>query len=62
MERPQSTPDFAAAGGRIFASPIAKKTAEEAKVDLSKVQGSGPNNRIIKSDVESAKQASPSKP
>jgi pyruvate dehydrogenase E2 component (dihydrolipoamide acetyltransferase) len=62
MERPQSTPDFAAAGGRIFASPIAKKTAEEAKVDLSKVQGSGPNNRIIKSDVESAKQASQSKP
>jgi pyruvate/2-oxoglutarate dehydrogenase complex dihydrolipoamide acyltransferase (E2) component len=37
MERPQSTPDFAAAGGRIFASPVAKKTAEEAKVDLSKV-------------------------
>ena len=55
MERPQSTPDSAAAGGRIFASPIAKKTAEEKSVDLSKIQGSGPNSRIIKSDVESAK-------
>lgn len=37
MERPQSTPDSAAAGGRIFASPIAKKTAEQSNVDLSKV-------------------------
>jgi pyruvate dehydrogenase E2 component (dihydrolipoamide acetyltransferase) len=55
MEKPQSTPDFSAAGGRIFASPIAKKTAQESNVDLSKVQGSGPNNRIIKSDIESAK-------
>jgi len=59
LERPQSTPDTAAAGGRIFASPIAKKTAEQAGVDLSKIQGSGPNNRIIKSDVEQAKQAAP---
>ena len=51
MERPQSTPDSSAAGGRIFASPIAKITAQETNVDLSKIQGSGPNNRIIKSDV-----------
>ena len=58
MERPQSTPDSAAAGVRIIASPIAKKTAEESNVDLSKIQGSGPNNRIIKTDVESAKQTS----
>lgn len=59
MERPQSTPDAAAAGGRIFASPIAKKAAEEANVDLSKVSGTGPNQRIIKSDVEQAKQQAP---
>jgi pyruvate dehydrogenase E2 component (dihydrolipoamide acetyltransferase) len=38
-------------------SPLAKKTAEAVGIDLSQVQGSGPNNRIIKSDVEQAVQA-----
>lgn len=58
MERPQSEPAQAAKGdGRIFASPLAKKTASETGVDLSSVQGSGPNNRILKSDVESAAKA-----
>ena len=36
---------------RIFASPSAKRVAAEHKVDLTKVKGSGPNNRIVKSDV-----------
>lgn len=43
-----------ASGGRIFISPIAKKIAEEGGLQLSGVNGSGPNGRIIKSDVEAA--------
>ncbi len=39
-------------GGRIFASPLAKKIAEEKGIDLSQVNGSGENGRIVKSDVE----------
>jgi pyruvate dehydrogenase E2 component (dihydrolipoamide acetyltransferase) len=39
-------------GGRIFASPLAKKIAKDKGIDLSEVDGSGGNGRIIKSDVE----------
>ncbi|MGM0581793.1 MAG: pyruvate dehydrogenase complex dihydrolipoamide acetyltransferase [Bacteroidota bacterium] len=39
-------------GGRIFASPLAKKIAKDKGIDLSEVEGSGGNGRIIKSDVE----------
>ncbi len=38
--------------GRIFASPLAKKIAEEKGINLSQVKGSGENGRIVKSDVE----------
>lgn len=38
--------------GRIFASPLAKKIAEEKGIDLKYVKGSGDNGRIVKSDVE----------
>jgi pyruvate dehydrogenase E2 component (dihydrolipoamide acetyltransferase) len=41
-------------GGRIFASPLAKKIAEEAGVDLGGLTGSGPGGRIIRRDVEEA--------
>ncbi|MFI2741988.1 pyruvate dehydrogenase complex dihydrolipoamide acetyltransferase [Zhouia sp. PK063] len=43
------------ASGRVFASPLAKKIAEEKGVDLSQVKGSGENGRIIKRDIESYK-------
>lgn len=36
---------------RIFASPLAKKTANEHNVQLNSVSGTGPNNRIINQDV-----------
>ncbi|WP_396595919.1 pyruvate dehydrogenase complex dihydrolipoamide acetyltransferase [Dokdonia sp. R86516] len=39
-------------GGRIFASPLAKKIAEEKGINLAQVKGSGENGRIVKSDVE----------
>jgi pyruvate dehydrogenase E2 component (dihydrolipoamide acetyltransferase) len=40
-------------GGRIFASPLARKIAEEKGIDLAGVQGTGPSGRIVRKDVES---------
>ncbi|HEX2837429.1 MAG TPA: dihydrolipoamide acetyltransferase family protein [Phycisphaerales bacterium] len=39
---------------RVFASPLARKIADEAGLDLSRVQGSGPGGRIVRKDVEEA--------
>ena len=44
----------APSGDRIVASPLAKRIAEQKGLDLSGVQGSGPNGRIVKADVENA--------
>lgn len=41
-------------GGRVFASPLAKKIADESGVDLGSLSGSGPGGRIIRRDVEDA--------
>lgn len=41
--------------GRIFASPLAKKMAEDKGIDLNQVSGSGDNGRIVKSDIENYK-------
>ena len=38
--------------GRIFASPLAKKMAEEKGINLGQVNGSGENGRIVKKDIE----------
>lgn len=38
--------------GRLFASPLARRMAEEKGINLSQVQGSGENGRIIKRDIE----------
>ena len=40
---------------RVFASPLARRIAQQRGVELSSVKGSGPRGRIIKVDVESAK-------
>jgi pyruvate dehydrogenase E2 component (dihydrolipoamide acetyltransferase) len=50
-----SAPAAKLAGARIFASPLARRIAEQKGVDLGAVQGSGPHGRIIKADVEAAK-------
>ena len=52
---PAAKPATAPSGGRIFASPLAKRIAAEKGLDLSNIKGSGPNGRIVKADVESAK-------
>jgi pyruvate dehydrogenase E2 component (dihydrolipoamide acetyltransferase) len=43
-----------AEGGRRFASPLARRMAAAAGLDLATLGGSGPNGRIVKSDVEAA--------
>jgi pyruvate dehydrogenase E2 component (dihydrolipoamide acetyltransferase) len=50
-----------ATGARVFASPLARRIAEQAGVDLKSVKGTGPNGRIVKADVEAAKAAGPAK-
>ncbi|WP_103866551.1 pyruvate dehydrogenase complex dihydrolipoamide acetyltransferase [Aquimarina sp. I32.4] len=40
-------------GGRIFASPLAKKIAADKGIDLSEIKGTGENGRVVKKDVES---------
>jgi pyruvate dehydrogenase E2 component (dihydrolipoamide acetyltransferase) len=42
-------------GNRIFSSPLARRLAKEANIDLNPVQGSGPHGRIIARDIERAK-------
>ena len=50
---PAPIPTAAAlAGGRVKASPIARKIAEEKGIDIAAVPGTGPGGRITKSDVE----------
>lgn len=44
----------AAYGTRIFASPLARRLAKEAGLDLASVAGSGPRGRIVRHDVEKA--------
>jgi pyruvate dehydrogenase E2 component (dihydrolipoamide acetyltransferase) len=46
-------------GGRVKASPLAKKIAAQVGVDLGRLQGSGPGGRIVRRDVEAALAAGP---
>jgi len=41
--------------GRLFSSPLARRLAKEAGIDLARVQGSGPHGRVVARDVEQAK-------
>ncbi len=61
--KPQAAaPQPAPSGDRVFASPLAKRLAKEAGIDLSRIQGSGPHGRIIARDVEGAKSGKGMKP
>ncbi|MDT0558442.1 pyruvate dehydrogenase complex dihydrolipoamide acetyltransferase [Ichthyenterobacterium sp. W332] len=60
-----SSVSTSSSNGRIFASPLAKKIATEKNIDLSQVQGTGENGRVVKRDVENftpSTQASSSAP
>ncbi|WP_137151959.1 pyruvate dehydrogenase complex dihydrolipoamide acetyltransferase [Devosia sp. FKR38] len=42
-------------GGKVFASPLARRLAKEAGIDVSAISGTGPKGRVVKSDVVAAK-------
>ncbi|SPJ29459.1 pyruvate dehydrogenase complex dihydrolipoamide acetyltransferase [Falsiruegeria mediterranea] len=46
-------------GGRIFASPLARRIAGQKGLDLTQITGSGPHGRIVKADVEGATATAP---
>ncbi len=43
-----------AAGERVFSSPLARRLAEQAGLDIKTIKGSGPHGRVVKRDVEAA--------
>jgi pyruvate dehydrogenase E2 component (dihydrolipoamide acetyltransferase) len=49
-------------GGRILASPLAKKIASDKGIQLTQVKGSGENGRIVKSDIENFTPAAQAQP
>ncbi|MCW5749751.1 MAG: pyruvate dehydrogenase complex dihydrolipoamide acetyltransferase [Alphaproteobacteria bacterium] len=55
---PAPPPSRAQAGGettgRVFASPLARRIAAQAGLDLARIDGSGPHGRIVRADVEAA--------
>lgn len=51
----EAAPRSTGLGGRVRASPLARRLATEADMDLQRVHGSGPGGRIVKRDVEAAK-------
>ncbi len=53
--RPSGTaPAASGDGGRVKASPVARRIASERGIDLATVHGSGPGGRVVKQDVEAA--------
>jgi pyruvate dehydrogenase E2 component (dihydrolipoamide acetyltransferase) len=57
--RAHSPNGHAAGSERIFASPLARRMAAQAGIDLSALKGSGPNGRIVRADIEAAQNAPP---
>ena len=49
-------------GGRVFASPLARRIAAEKGLDLAQIAGSGPHGRIVKADVVDAKPGAATAP
>ncbi|MDW8850309.1 2-oxo acid dehydrogenase subunit E2 [Flavobacterium sp. MMLR14_040] len=58
----EATADTSSNGGRILASPLAKKIASDKGIQLTQVKGSGENGRIVKSDIENFTPSTQAKP
>ena len=56
---PAATPAAINNTDRIAASPLARRMAQQAGIDLANLTGTGPNGRIVKADIESARGKSP---
>ena len=59
---PQAQPAKANGGTRIFSSPLARRLAKEAGLDIARIQGSGPHGRVIARDIDAAKSGKAMKP
>src|SRR5439155_2276792 len=59
---PAAEPRPVHANGRLRASPVAKRLAEEAGIDLAEVEGTGPGGRIFKRNIVVARGAAPAVP
>jgi pyruvate/2-oxoglutarate dehydrogenase complex dihydrolipoamide acyltransferase (E2) component len=53
-DRPAAAPATTGEGGRLLASPAARRLAREFEVELSAIAGSGPGGRIVEADVQAA--------
>ena len=53
----QAQPAPARGNGRIFASPLARRMAQQAGLELAAIAGSGPQGRVVKADIEAALSA-----
>jgi len=63
--KPAAAPAAAAPasnGTRVFSSPLARRLAKEAGIDLSRVNGSGPHGRVVARDIDQAKSGQGLKP
>jgi len=49
-------PAAAPTGDRVFASPLARRLASAANLDLKSIAGTGPHGRVVKADVEAAQK------
>jgi pyruvate dehydrogenase E2 component (dihydrolipoamide acetyltransferase) len=64
LKIPEKKPDLkvvahgAPAGSRVFATPLARRIAEEKNLNLASLSGSGPRGRIVRADVEFANVSS----
>jgi pyruvate dehydrogenase E2 component (dihydrolipoamide acetyltransferase) len=56
---PAGAPAVVEEGGRVKASPLARRLADDLGVDLARVEGSGPGGRVVKRDVEAARVSAP---
>jgi pyruvate dehydrogenase E2 component (dihydrolipoamide acetyltransferase) len=56
---PQSGNGHDESDERVFASPLARRMAKQAGIDLNALKGSGPNGRIVKADIEATQQKAP---
>ena len=52
--QPAVTPELTARSDRVFASPLARRIAADAGLELARLSGTGPHGRIIRADVEEA--------
>ncbi len=52
---PQAQPASAGNGARVFSSPLARRLAKDAGIDVARVNGSGPHGRVVAHDIAKAK-------